>query len=625
MLNLKRVLASAPRKHEEVEFTPLLTPWGEELQECSDASGARDAGLQGKADLHPNPQFARKNFTCLEGWWDYAFVASQNASDEWKTATKPETWDGLIRVPFSPEALLSGVGRQLKPTELLWYRRAFEAPEGVGDEKRCFLHFEAVDYACACYCNGELVGHHVGGYTPFVFDVTDMLVPGENELALCVYDPSEQGVQLRGKQKLARADIWYTAQGGIWQSVWMEVVPKTHLASLEVSPDADTGRVVLKATVVGDMASQPVCARIKDGAATVAQAEAMPEPDSVGSFGAATLVLEAPQPKLWSPEHPYLYDIELTFGDDAATSYCAFRTVGVEADEAGVPRFCLNHKPLFLRGVLDQGYWSDGLLTPPSDEAMVYDIETMKAFGFNMLRKHIKLESNRWYYHCDRLGMLVWQDMVSGGSPYIPWEISYKPTFFRSSWSRQRDDDPNRFDRLSSESEAFREEWTRTCKETVRLLKNHPCIVSWVLFNEGWGQFEARKATEMVRALDPTRPIDAVSGWYDQVCGDFQSVHNYFRPLEVYPDRKATGRAFVLSEFGGLSYYVPDHASLETSYGYATFANKDEFRAAVQEVLAQADALESQGLAGFVYTQLSDVEEETNGLLTYDRRINKLS
>ncbi|MCB6562319.1 glycoside hydrolase family 2 protein [Gordonibacter urolithinfaciens] len=518
-------------------------------------------------------------------------------------------------MPFSPEAPLSGVRRQVRPDELLWYRRALSCTKPAGGE-RVILHFDAVDWACACYVNGTRVGEHRGGYLPFCFDVTDALADGENEVALCVWDPSDAGTQLRGKQRLARGGIWYTAQSGIWQSVWLETVPEEHVVALVIDPRPDEGKLMLSAAVRGEAT---LAVRLLDDDREVARGEARAE------NGRCELALDVPNPHLWSPDDPHLYDLELSFGRDRVKSYCAFRTVGVEPDAQGVPRFCLNHEPLFLRGVLDQGYWPDGLMTAPDDEALAHDVRAMREAGFNLLRKHIKVESDRFYWWCDKLGMLVWQDMVSGGAAPNPWHSSYKPTFFRSSWGRYADDDPRRFPGLAADDPAFRAEWAETCAGTVRHLRNHPCVVAWVLFNEAWGQFDACRAVEAVRALDPTRPIDAVSGWYDQRCGDFLSVHNYFRPLEVYPDAAQPPRAFVISEFGGLSHHVDGHSSLETSYGYGSSSDLASFRGAVRATLARADALEGEGLAGYVYTQLSDVEEETNGILTYDRRVNKLA
>ena len=629
MLDIKRVLASAPRKSEDVALQPLFTVWGERLL----------AGEESAAE-HPHPQFARAAFQPLDGWWDYAIAppaSKEEAANAWRAAPMPTSFDGRIRVPFSPEAPLSGVGRQVQPSELLWYRRSFspdaeagaegDAAAAAGADDRCILHFEAVDYACACYVNGVRVGEHVGGYLPFSFDVTEALRAGENELALCVFDPSDEGVQLRGKQKLERGGIWYTAQSGIWQTVWLERVPARRIASMEIDAQADAGRLVLAVEVTGgvgaggcaDAAALPLTVRVLDGGVEAGRAAVD------AAAGTHALTVDVPRPHLWSPDDPHRYDLELTYGRDRVESYCAFRTVSMERDEHGVPRLFLNHEPCFLRGVLDQGYWPDGLMTAPSDEALAFDIETCKNLGFNLLRKHIKVECDRWYYHCDRLGMLVWQDMVSGGSPLSAWHSSYKPTFFRSSWGGYADDTPRHYGHLSAGSAAYRDEWTDACAGTVDSLRNHPSVIAWVLFNEGWGQFEARTAVELVRGLDPTRAIDAVSGWYDQRCGDFLSVHNYFRPLEVYDDAARPPRAFVISEFGGLSYHLPAHSSLATSYGYGSFSDLAAFRAAVGETLARVDALEREGLAGFVYTQLSDVEEETNGLVTYDRRVSKLA
>jgi len=291
-----------------------------------------------------------------------------------------------------------------------------------------------------------------------------------------------------------------------------------------------------------------------------------------------------------------------------------------------VPSLLLNGVPYFVRGVLDQGYWPDGLMTTPSDDALVYDIEAMKSAGFNTLRKHIKIESERWYYHCDRLGMLVWQDCVSGGSAYSPWHTSQKPTLFSFTWGRFDDTTPNHHEALSAGEEGYRKEWTETCQGMVKLLDGHPSIGLWTLFNEGWGQFDARAATEAVRALDATRPIDATSGWYDQGCGDFLSIHNYFRPLRAGWHGKQRGnRAAIISEFGGLAQMTPGHTSLDHSYGYGDFATVEDWRTAVKKLLAEVESLADEDLAGYVYTQVSDVEEEVNGLLTYDRKINKFN
>ena len=562
----------------------------------------------------------------LNGLWKCAFVEGGHRPDDdlalvVEQAHQPgdDAFDQDIVVPFSPEALLSGVGRQLQPTELMWYRRCFDAPS-LSEGQRLILHFQAVDHACSVRVNGRLAGVHLGGYVPFSFDVSEMLHEGENELAVCVADPSEMGGSLRGKQRFDRGDIWYTAQSGIWQSVWYEIVPTAYVRSIVVEPDAATGILSIGAHLQLGEPGMSLGVEVLDcDGALVAETREVP------SESTCALAVHIPQVRLWSPDDPHLYSIRLTFGDDVVNSYCGFRSVEVRDDGTGVKRLFLNEEPLFVKGVLDQAYWSDGLMTAPSDEALVFDIEAMHAAGFNLMRKHIKVESARWYYHCDRMGMLVLQDMVCGGDPEIKtWHWSYKPTLFKASWSRYRDDIPSHRENLGAGDERYREEWRSTCCEVLRCLGNHPCIIAWSLFNEGWGQFDAKDACGMVRALDSTRPIDATSGWYDQGCGDFYSVHNYFRDMKIWRDRLGQ-RAFFVSEFGGFTHRVEGHSALDEAYGYEPYDDLGEWRSAVQSLLAQMDALEAKGLIGYVYTQVSDIEEETNGILTYDRRVNKFA
>ena len=616
MLNLRKVLGAKPKEHVQAQLAELLTPWGEQL----DAKNVLQE--------HPNPQMRRDNFVILNGMWDCAFVESDHEPaaagliEVVSQAAPPqdELFNQRIMVPFSPESALSGVRHQLQPNELLWYRRAVRLNELDGS-LRCLLHFEAVDYACACRVNGKLAGVHAGAYDPFVFDISDLLCEGHNEVTLCVADPSEYGGQLRGKQRFDRGDIWYTAQSGIWQSVWVEWVPAAHIEQLQIEPNPETGILVVGARVCGPDSFTHYSIKLEvldNEGGCVACAEELVESST------CAVAVHVPDVRLWSPDDPYLYQLRITLGDDVVHSYCGFRSVQMRSDEAGHPRVFLNGKPLFIRGVLDQAYWSDGLMTAPSDEALVFDIKAMHDAGFNLMRKHIKVESARWYYHCDRLGMLVIQDMVQGGDAEIrTWDWSYKPTLFKFTWNRFRDDIPAHWPRLGAGGAAYRSEWREACCTVVRGLGNHPCIIGWSLFNEGWGQFNARAAYEMVRRLDPTRVIDAVSGWYDQRCGDFVSVHNYFRDLEVWPSDD--GRAFFVSEFGGYSHRVSDHSSLDECYGYEIYDDINELRAKVASLLAHMNSLESQGLAGYVYTQVSDIEEETNGLLTYDRRVNKLA
>ena len=643
MLDIRRVLASAPKKHTEETLNSLTTVWGEAL----DPSNVLPE--------HPRPRMQREEYAMLNGVWEYAITPVDGEADAKTLAQQaiPSRWDGQIVVPFSPEAPLSGVGRTVQPSEFLWYKRKIELPK-LADDQRLILHFEAVDWMCACFVNGKLAGTYAGGYLPFSFDVTNLLGSSETgesaasavrtesavmsdsadtvELVLCVWDPSDTGSQLRGKQRLSRGDIWYTAQSGVWQSVWYEVVFAAHLESLTLKGDM-FGALEVRANVqVSGLYGVQTSAcelelALKDELGQDVLLATLPV-DEAGEIHAE---LHVDDPQLWSPESPHLYAVEATLRRDgvvvdAAHSYCAFRTVEVKKDEAGVPRVHLNGAPYFVRGVLDQGYWPDGLMTAPSDDALVYDIEAMKLAGFNTLRKHIKIESERWYYHCDRLGMLVWQDCVSGGSAYSPWHTSQKPTLFSFTWGRFDDTIPSHHEALSAGEDGYRKEWTETCQEMVKLLDGHPSIGFWTLFNEGWGQFDARAATEVVRALDKTRPIDATSGWYDQECGDFLSIHNYFRPLRAGWHGKQLGnRAAIISEFGGLAQMTSGHTSLDHSYGYGDFATVEDWQEAVQKLLAEVDSLKDEGLAGYVYTQVSDVEEEVNGLLTYDRKINKFN
>ena len=646
MLDIRRVLASAPKKHTEETLNSLTTVWGEAL----DASNVLPE--------HPRPRMQRDNYVMLNGVWDYAIVPVDGGVDVETLARQaiPSRWDGQIVVPFSPEAPLSGVGRTVQPSELLWYKRKIELSK-LADDQRLILHFDAVDWMCACFVNGKLAGTHTGGYLPFSFDVTDLLGSPETgesaheaetgestasaartdsadtaELVLCVWDPSDTGSQLRGKQRLSRGDIWYTAQSGIWQSVWYEIVSAVHLESLTLKGDM-FGALEVRANVqVSGLSGVQMGAfklelALKDELGQDVLLATLP----VNEVGEVSAEQHVDDVLLWSPESPHLYAVEATLQRDgvvvdAAHSYCAFRTVEVKKDVAGVPRVHLNGEPYFVRGVLDQGYWPDGLMTAPSDDALVCDIEAMKSAGFNTLRKHIKIESERWYYHCDRLGMLVWQDCVSGGSAYSPWHTSQKPTLFSFTWGRFDDTIPSHHEALSAGENGYRKEWTETCQEMVKLLDGHPSIGIWTLFNEGWGQFDAQAATEVVRELDATRPIDATSGWYDQECGDFLSIHNYFRPLRAGWHGKQRGnRAAIISEFGGLTQMMPGHTSLDHSYGYGDFSTVEDWRAAVKKLLAEVESLQDEGLVGYVYTQVSDVEEEVNGLLTYDRKINKFN
>ena len=548
---------------------------------------------------YPRPTLKRDSYVNLNGVWEYAI------RDD--TAV-PDRYDGTIMVPYSPEAPLSGVGRQLKPGQWLHYTRSFVPPEGTGG--RVLLHFGAVDYEASVFVNGVSVGGHKGGYLPFSLDITHALTEGENVLRVTVTDPSDTGHQARGKQKLKSGGMFYTAQSGIWQTVWLERVPERYISGLKITPLFDEGAVRVQ-----------VAAERTGGAEVTAFYEGEKIARAVcGESGIVTLVLPAGKVRPWSPEDPSLYGLTVSLEDgDRVESYFALRKFSVERDQKGVLRIFLNGKPYFLNGLLDQGYWQEGLYTPPSDEAMVYDIETAKKLGFNLLRKHIKIEPERWYYHCDRLGMVVWQDMVNGGGRYAAWFLTYAINVFHPVMRTWPDKNYRLFARTD---EGERENYYKELEEMVGHLYNHPCIGAWVPFNEGWGQFDAPKATALVRGLDETRLIDEASGWFDQGGGDLYSLHNYFFPLRVRPQKD---RVVALTEYGGVSWACPGHTGYEKSYGYGSAKSREELTEKYKKLMLDSVLPQiKNGLSALVYTQISDVEEEINGIMTYDRAVIKV-
>ncbi len=538
---------------------------------------------------------------------------------------EPEEWDGRILVPFSPECLLSGVNRVLAPGELLWYRREItysEIPEG----KCLLLHFGAVDEEAMVFVNGRLAAHHHGGYLAFTADITRAMRPGKNILTLCVRDTSDLSWCLRGKQKLDHSGMFYTPQSGIWQTVWMEEVPKTFIRRLEIVPDVDNSSVRIKV-----LTNAPSNVRIElTGGGIFVDREIFSEESAANArpcFGQANRTAEGnsgeelripiEDPQLWSPENPFLYTFAVSAGEDTVLSYFAMRSISVGPDENGIARICLNGKPYFNHGVLDQGYWSDGLYTPPSDEALLYDIRAMKAAGFNTLRKHIKIECMRWYYHCDRLGMLVWQDIPNGGGRSIKNFILYLPTTLPFITSHYSDKHYLLFSRQSARG---RRAFEAECRAIVRQLKSVPSIVLWTPFNEGWGQFDALRIADLFRQMDPSRLVDHASGWYDQGGGDINSAHVYFYKLKV----RLGKRPYCLTEYGGFTMRVDGHSYSPTTFGYEISRTTEEFQKRFRNLMQEIEGLRKKGLAAAIYTQLSDVEEEVNGLLTFDRRVNKL-
>ncbi|WP_262403749.1 glycoside hydrolase family 2 protein [Actinomadura sp. CNU-125] len=580
-----------------------MTPWGEELDP--------DEVLP----EYPRPQLVRGGHLNLNGRWRYAFAPAEPDG--------PEAYDGEIIVPFSPESPLSGVNRRLLPGETLWYRREFDAPDlpndpdgsdrsdrsdaSDGRDGRVLLHFGAVDQWCRVTVNGAEAGTHDGGYLPFAFDVTGLLRDGgPNTLVVEVRDPSDTGDLGWGKQKLERGGIWYTAQSGIWQTVWAERVPNLFVERLTFVPHLDDSCVEVTVHAAGGDARVTVEA---DGR-TVARAQA-----------AAGTPVRIPLDDVhaWTPEDPFLYDVTVELGDDTVTSYFGMRSFGVGPDENGIPRLLLNGRPYFHAGVLDQGYWPDGMYTAPSDAALVHDIATMKRLGFTMLRKHIKVEPLRWYHHCDRLGILVWQDFVSGGGPYRP-EVVSAPAFLPVRLDDSGERGHRRFGRADA---AARERFRREMRETVEHLRSVVSIAVWVPFNEGWGQFDAADVAREVAELDPTRTVDHASGWHDQGAGDLRSLHVYFRRFRV--PRRRDGRVLVLSEYGGYNLRLDGHAWNDEDFGYRRYHDAARFGGAFARLHAlQIVPAIPLGLSATVYTQLSDVEDELNGLLTYDRKVCKL-
>ncbi|MEB7505369.1 glycoside hydrolase family 2 protein [Arthrobacter koreensis] len=571
----------------------LLTPWGEALNP------------ENVLPEYPRPQLVRGNWLNLNGHWDYA-ITSAGQTDP------PESWDGRILVPFSPEAPLSGVERQLQPDQALWYRRTFALPDGP--EGRVLLHFGAVDQSCTVTVNGQQAGTHDGGYLPFTLDITALLDAGsaEQELVVRVLDATDTNGASRGKQKLERGGIWYTAQSGIWQTVWLERVPKTWIRDVVLRPldTLDGVEITVLADGTGGNGDLTAEAAVLAGGTELAAAAFVPgEP----------FQLTLPEPRLWSPGEPFLYDVRVRLGADEIQSYFGLRTFGTGTDSAGHRRLLLNGKPYLHAGLLDQGYSPDGLYTPPSDEAMVFDIQTAKDLGFTMLRKHIKIEPLRWYHHCDRLGMLVWQDLVNGGmgEGRAPEPVPLPGRGSRSDRS---------YAKFGRSDAAGREAFRREMRGTVDLLRSVPSIALWVPFNEGWGQFDAADIARELRELDPTRSIDHASGWHDQGAGDAKSLHVYAVPFRIRRRWQRDPRAIVLSEYGGFSLPLDGHTWNSKVFGYGkTLHSRSELERAYTALhRTQIEPAVREGLAATVYTQLTDVEDEVNGLLTYDRKVLKV-
>ncbi len=559
---------------------PLMTEWAAKVDPAK------------PLPEYPRPQLVRDKWNNLNGLWDYAIVGRDDA--------KPAKFDGQILVPFCVESALSGVGKRVSPDQSLWYRTTFVLAASSGE--RTLLHFGGVDWQTTVYVNGQKVAEHKGGHTPFSADITGALKSsGANELIVKVWDPTDFGSQPRGKQIHNPHGIWYTPVTGIWQTVWTETVPTTSIKNLKLTPDVDGGKLVVETALQGSADTFDVEVTAMDGSTKVA---------TVAGKSDAKLDLKIADAKLWSPDSPFLYDLVVTIKKDGKVldtvkSYFAMRKVSLGKDAGGYERLMLNNKVLFQFGPLDQGWWPDGLYTAPTDEALKWDIQFTKDLGFNMCRKHIKVEPARWYYHADKLGLMVWQDQSSGMQA-----------------SQGRDHGvgggrPNDAVFTPIEEVQFMHELT----EMIDSLYNHPSIVTWVPFNEGWGQHDTNEVLKWVKAYDPTRLVDGPSGWEDRGFGDMHDMHNYPGPGMFSTQ---DGRASVLGEYGGLGLPVEKHLGQNNdNWGYRTYKDKEELARQYKMINDRLIPLARRGLAAAVYTQTTDVEGEVNGFATYDRKVIK--
>jgi len=527
-------------------------------------------------DVYPRPQLRRDSFLNLNGSWDFAVNDGAPAGH----------YDRKILVPFCPESQLSGIREHFPEGAFLCYRKHFTLPEGFRKD-RVLLHLGAVDQICDIYVNQAHVSRHIGGYNSFSVDITDALQP-QNELVICARDSLTTHVLPYGKQTLTRGGMWYTPVSGIWQSVWLESVPQNHIHSLDIQVSLTSARITVSPALNGTVFLDDRQFPLTEGIATVT-------PDN---------------PRLWSPEEPYLYRFRIVTEEDQIDSYFALRTLETKTVN-GIPRLCLNGKPYFFHGLLDQGYWPDGIYTPASPECYADDILSMKELGFNTLRKHIKVEPEQFYYDCDRLGMIVFQDMVNNGD-YSFFRDTALPTVGLQKLP----------DKGLHKDPATRQAFLDCMEETVVQLKNHPCIVYWTIFNEGWGQFDSTAVYQKLKALDATRFIDSTSGWFRGGDSDVESLHIYFGSWKKL---KLSKKPLVLSEFGGYAYPEAEHLfNPEKAYGYKSCPTREAFRTDL-ETLYRSRILPaiSKGLCAAIYTQVSDVEDEINGLLTYDRKVCK--
>lgn len=539
---------------------------------------------------YPRPQMKRNSYLNLNGYWKYVISDEPNL---------PDCFEEQILVPFSPECTLSGVNKTVFPDNYLWYEKDIILPEGfyLGDGYRVLLHFGAIDQIADVYINSVHVIKHTGGYLPFSIDISRFLPQETIRIHVRVRDYTDCSFYSRGKQTLKPQGIFYTPQSGIWQTVWMECVPNNYITNLCITPFFDESKVHIKVDTM-----EP-CECI-----------AIFEKEEIAFYSDNILEIPIRNMRAWSPEDPYLYSIFIQNELDCVESYFAMRKFS-SRKEGNSSVFCLNNEPYFQSGVLDQGYYPESLMTYPSDEAIAFEIRSLKTMGFNMIRKHVKIEPLRWYYQCDRLGMIVWQDIPNGGRNYSPLVVTL-PVIFEN---RLPDRYYFMFGRKSLEG---RENYFREMEETIAHLSNCPCIAVWVPFNEGWGQFDALNTAERIHSLDFTRLIDHASGWHDQGGGDFKSRHVYFKRYKIKKDKYK--RIQALTEFGGYHLKIEGHNVSSKTFGYKKFHNTARLEKAIVNLYYnEIIPATRNGLCACIYTQLSDVEEEMNGLFTYDRKILK--
>lgn len=564
----------------------IVTPWAEKVDPAN------------PLPEYPRPQLQRGNWKNLNGLWQYSILPKA-------AEAIPASFTGNILVPFAVESALSGVGKTVGKDSVLWYQRSVVLPASFKNNS-VLLQFGAVDWLCDVYVNGKKAGTHQGGYDPFFFDITPFLnKKGDQQIAVRVWDPSDDGPQPRGKQINKPSGIWYTPVTGIWQTVWLEAVPKTYISATRQTPDPDSKSVAVTVSVENIQDGDQVQVSAWKGSEKITEQTVTP--------GTATN-LSIANPEIWSPQHPFLYDLKVAVlrkgkKVDEAASYFAMRKISMAPDINGIQRMLLNNQFAFQYGPLDQGWWPDGLYTAPTDAALKFDIEKTKEMGFNMIRKHVKVEPARWYRHCDELGILVWQDMPSGDLGNR-WEN--RPGIFGRATDKAR---------TPASENIYKTEWN----EIMQDLYNFPCIVVWVPFNEAWGQFKTKEIVQWTMQKDPSRLVNTASGGNFEDVGPIIDLHNYPEPLMPDPDLFGQKRILVLGEFGGLGLPVENHTWQEkNNWGYQTFKNKEDLLKRYAELMDRIPALIDKGLSAAVYTQTTDVEVETNGLMTYDRKEIKM-